>query len=381
MNAAVERERRLVDFAIASLARRPAKTLGLILVHALIVFLLGSVLLFGAAVRREAAAILADAPEIVAQNMVMGRHDLASGADLERLQGLRGVRRVEPRLWGYLWDSAGAATYTLMVPSPSDAAPALAPGGSIVGEGVARARKLEVGKPFFLVSPAGRFLRTRVQAILPAASALVSADLVLVDEAAFRAFFDLPADRWTDVALTVANPREVATIAEKAALKLPGWRFVTRADIRRTNEALFSWREGLTLALVASSLLAFVILAFDRASGLTAEERREIGILKAIGWETSDVLRMKLWEGVAISLTAFLLGLLLAWIHVFAASAGLFEPVLKGWATLYPRFALSPQIDTLEIATLALMTVVPYTAATVVPIWKTAVTDPDTVMR
>ena len=381
MSTLVERERHLLDFAVASLARRPTKNLGLTLVYALVVFLLGSVMLFGSAVRREAAAILADAPEIVAQNMVMGRHELATGADLDALKGLRGVRRVEPRLWGYLWDSAGAANYTLMVPSPTDGAHAVAAGESIVGEAVARARKLTVGKPFFLVSPTGKFLRTRVKAVLSDASALVSADLVLVDEASFRTFFGLPADRWTDFALTITNPREVSTVSEKASVKLPGYRFVTRADIHRTNEALFSWREGLALALFASSLLAFVILAFDKASGLSAEERREIGILKAIGWETSDVLRMKLWEGVVISLTAFLLGLLAAWVHVSAFSAGLFEPVLKGWSTLYPQFALSPRIDALEIATLALMTVVPYTAATVVPIWKTAVTDPDTVMR
>lgn len=381
MSSALERQRHLLDYAVASLARRPTKNLGLTLVYALVVFLLGSVMLFGSAIRREATAILDGAPEIVAQRMVMGRHDLASAADLDALKGLRGVRRVEPRLWGYLWDSAGAATYTVMVPSPTDAARAVGPGEAIVGEGVARARKLAVGKPFFLVSPAGRFLRTRVKAILPSSSALVSSDLVLVDEASFRAFFELPADRYTDFAVTVANPREVSTIAEKASARLPNYRFVTRADMIRTDEALFSWREGLALALLASSLMAFAILAFDKASGLSSEERREIGILKAIGWETSDVLAMKMWEGVVISGTAFLAGVLAAWIHVFAFSAGLFEPVLKGWSTLYPDFPLSPRVDALEIATLALLTVVPYTAAIVVPIWKTAVTDPDTVMR
>lgn len=381
MGARFERQRHLLDFAVASLARRPAKNLGLTLVYALVVFLLGSVMLFGSAIRREAGVMLADAPEIVAQSMVMGRHDLATGADLEALKGLRGIRKVEPRLWGYLWDSAGAANYTVMVPSPSDAAHALASGEAIVGEGVARARKLAVGKPFFLVSPAGKFLRTRIKAILPQASALVSSDLVLVAEADFRSFFAIPADRYTDFAIEVANPREVSTIAEKASVRLPTYRFVTRADMHRTLEALFSWREGLALALLAASLLAFVILAFDKASGLSAEERREIGILKAIGWETSDVIRMKLWEGTAISGTAFLAGLLAAWVHVFFFSAGLFEPVLKGWSTLWPRFPLSPEVDALEIATLALLTVVPYTAAVVVPIWKTAVTDPDAVMR
>ena len=59
----------------------------------------------------------------------------------------------------------------------------------------------------------------------------------------------------------------------------------------------------------------------DKASGLSAEERKEIGILKAIGWETADVIRMKFWEGILISFSAFMLGYLAAYLHVFYSSA------------------------------------------------------------
>ncbi len=381
MRAAFERRRHLLDFAVRSLARRPTKNLGLVAVYALVVFLVGSVMLYGAAIRREAAAMLTNGPELTAQAMVMGRHEMSRTADVAALKGLRGVRRIEPRLWGYLWDSAGAANYTLMVPPASDTAHTLAKGEAIVGEGVARARKLAPGKMLFLVSPSGKFLKTRVKAILSPDSALVSSDLVLVEEGDFRAFFELAPDVWTDIAVTVTNPREVTTVAEKAALKLPGHRFVTRADMSRTAEALFSWREGLTLALIAGALLAFAILAFDKASGLSAEEKREIGILKAIGWESRDVIAAKLFEGGLISGLAFLLGVIGAWTHVFFFSAGLFEPVLKGWATLYPHFPLAPSIDALEMATLAMLTVLPYMAAILVPVWRTASADPDAVMR
>ena len=381
MRAALERRRHLLDFAVRSLARRPAKNLGLTAIYALIVFVVGSVMLYGAAIRREATAILASGPEIAAQAMTMGRHEMSRDADVAALKGLRGVRRIEPRLWGYLWDSAGVANYTLMVPPASDGAHAVGKGEAIVGEGVARARKLAPGKMLFLVSPAGKFLKTRVKAVLSSQSALVSSDLVLIEESDFRAFFDLPAGVWTDVAITVTNPREVGTVAEKAALKLPGHRFVTRSDMARTSEALFSWREGLTLALVAGAILAFALLAFDKASGLSAEEKREIGILKAIGWETRDVIAAKLFEGGLISGLAFLVGVVAAWGHVFFFSAGLFEPVLKGWATLYPRFPLAPTLDALELATLGMLTVLPYMAAILVPVWRTASADPDAVMR
>jgi ABC-type lipoprotein release transport system permease subunit len=103
--------------------------------------------------------------------------------------------------------------------------------------------------------------------------------------------------------------------------------------------------------------------------------------LKAIGWETGDVIGMKLWEGVLISLSAFLLGFVAAYVHVFRFSAPLFEPALKGWSVLYPRFALVPQIDGMQVATLFFFSVFPYAAAVLVPIWRAAITDPDAVMR
>ncbi len=90
---------------------------------------------------------------------------------------------------------------------------------------------------------------------------------------------------------------------------------------------------------------------------------------------------MKLWEGVLISLTAFLAGFVAAYLHVFRFAAPLFESTLKGWSVLYPRFELVPHIDGMQVATLLFFTVFPYAAAVLVPIWHAAITDPDTVMR
>ena len=59
----------------------------------------------------------------------------------------------------------------------------------------------------------------------------------------------------------------------------------------------------------------------------------------------------------------------------------LVTPILQGWAVIYPDFPLSPHVDGLQLLTLALLTTLPYIAATVVPIWRTASADPDAVMR
>ncbi len=377
MIAFLRRQGYLLDYSLSSLARRPGKHLGLLLVYGLIVFLLASTLLFTQSLRQEAALVLAESPELIVQRLLAGRHDLVPASYLERLGQIRGVSESYGRLWGYFYDPAARANYTLMV--PREAPPAA--GEVRLGAGVARTRGLGPGDYLSLRSARGEPFSLKIAALLDADTELVSSDLMLMNSDDFRRFFDFPADRFTDIVLRVRNPVEVRKVAEKISLALPDTRPILREEILRTYDAIFGWRQGLVFVLLTGALLAFVIFAWDRASGLSAEERREIGILKAIGWETGDVLRMKFWEGAALSLTAFLAGYLLAYVHVFHFSAALFAPVLKGWAVLYPDFSPVPFVDGLQVATLFFFTVFPYTVATIIPIWRAAVTDPDQVMR
>jgi len=377
MIAFLRRQGYLLDYSLSSLARRPGKHLGLLLVYGLIVFLLASTLLFTQSLRQEAALVLAESPELIVQRLLAGRHDLVPASYLERLGQIRGVSESYGRLWGYFYDPAARANYTLMV--PREAPPA--EGEVRLGAGVARTRGLGPGDYLSLRSARGEPFSLKIAALLDADTELVSSDLMLMNGDDFRRFFDFPADRFTDIVLRVRNPVEVRKVAEKISLALPDTRPILREEILRTYDAIFGWRQGLVFVRRTGALLAFVIFAWDRASGLSAEERREIGILKAIGWETGDVLRMKFWEGAALSLTAFLGGYLLAYVHVFHFSATLFAPVLKGWAVLYPDFSPVPFVDGLQVATLFFFTVFPYTVATIIPIWRAAVTDPDQVMR
>ena len=373
----LHRQRYLIDYTLAALLRRKTRNLGLLLVYTLLVFLFAAALLLGEGLRREAAVLLRDAPEVIVQRLVAGRHDLLPAAWLDTLRRIRGVGAVQGRLWGYYYDPAVKANYTLM------AAPdrGLAADEILIGAALARVRQIGVGDYLSLRAATGQPLPLKITGILDSPSELLSADLLLLAEAGYRQLFQLPPDVYTDAVLTVRNPREANTVAQKIALALPDSRPISRAEILRTYDAVFNWREGLLFVVLGTLTLAFIILAWDKAAGLSAEEKREIGILKAIGWETGDILRMKLWEGTLISLTAFLAGYLLAYWQVFHGGARLFAPVLKGWAVLYPQFRLTPVVDAQQILVLLAVTVLPYIVATLIPGWRAAIADPDAVMR
>jgi ABC-type lipoprotein release transport system permease subunit len=377
MNRLVNRYRNILDFTLSSLVRRKWKNFSLLAIYTLIVFALASLILFVTAIKREAALILQGAPDMVVQRISVGRHDLIPLSYGEAIGAIRGVEKVEPRLWGYYYDSLIGANYTMMVSdtlldTPDDV---------VIGNGIAAARKMAEGDfmPFqaFDKSP----LLFQVQKVLPYESELAAADLILLSEKGFRELFNFPAGQATDLALTIRNPREMTTIAAKIVERFPDARPILKSEILRTYDSVFDWRGGMMIVMLASAVFSFVIFAWDKATGLSAEERKEIGILKSIGWETSDVLLLKFWEGVVISLTAYLVGVILAYCHLFFFSASLFEHALKGWAVLYPRFRLVPAIDPYQLAILFFLTVIPYTTATIIPSWRAATVDPDTAMR
>jgi cell division protein FtsX len=373
----LERHRYFIDFTLSSLLRRKWRNISLLSVYALVVFLIASVTFFAGSLRREAELVLQGAPELIVQRTVAGRHALIPESYIDTIKNIRGIQAVTPRLWGYYYHPAAQSNYTLMVPEEFEHGDDAAE----IGAGVLRTWKTVEENKLFFQTVGEEPVVLNVAKVFSSDSDLVAADLILVSENVFRRINNFPEGFATDLSVRVRNQLECRTIAEKIADVLPDTRPILREEIQRTYASLFGWRSGYIIVLLSGAFLAFLIFAWDKATGLSADERSEIGILKAVGWDTADILTIKFWEGLTVSLPAFLLGVIFAYIHVYFSSATLFEHALKGWAILYPRFRLYPAVNAFHLAVLFFLTVVPYTFITIVPAWRAAITDPDTVMR
>ncbi len=384
----MKRHLKILDFALASLRRRPFKNWAIVAVYAFTVAVVASVLFLTESIRREAAQLFVGAPELTVQRMVGGRHVPIDIESRNTIAAFPSVIDVEPRFWGYTYDAVTESTITVMGVGPGMASIELVEGRlpthsteCAVGAGVAAMWGSEVGGEIILVDAATTGVLYEVVGTFESPSDILTNDLVVMtaDEAAL--FLGLPEGAATDLAVRVANENEIDTIAAKIKREYPDARPITRAEVLRTYDAVFHWRSGMMLAVFSGGLIAFVILAWDKATGLSAEERREIGILKAVGWDISDVLELKMWEGVVISLSSLILGLIAAMVHVFVFGAPLLTPMLRGWSVLFPELHPAPHIDPYLLFAIGFLTVVPYVAATVAPSWKAATTDPDAVVR
>ena len=133
--------------------------------------------------------------------------------------------------------------------------------------------------------------------------------------------------------------------------------------------------------MLLPALAALLLLAWDRLTGLSEAERREIGVLKAIGWEVSEVLTARLWESLLVALGGATLGVLGAYAYVFLAQAPGLAGALYGWSALYPPLRLTPQVDAAQALALIVGVALPFVAVGLVPAWRAATLDPDHALR
>jgi ABC-type lipoprotein release transport system permease subunit len=380
----------IIHYAILSLLRRWRKQLGLTLIYALVVAFYASIIFFIASLRLETQMVLQNIPELWVQKIAGGRLVPMQTNFLDSLKNIRGIRQVIPRIWGYNFDSPTGAVFTIM------GADSLIQGlkmlettqktklndqQALVGTGFLELRGLQMGESLTLLDNQGKIHSFRIVGAFRADSDLLTRDLIILSPSAARQILGLGKTELSDVALSIYNPLEVDNIGRKIDRRFAGIRVVTSAQLRATYETLFGWRGGIFVYGSVLAIFAFLILAWERASGLSREERQELGVLKAVGWQISDVLWLKFWEAWIISLTATLLGIGLALWHVFVWQAPLLKPFLIGWSVLYPQYQLVPVVDSESLLAIFALSIIPYLMATLVPAWRGAITDPAEIMQ
>jgi ABC-type lipoprotein release transport system permease subunit len=249
-----------------------------------------------------------------------------------------------------------------------------------VGPGVARLLGLRLGDRLALSTPSHQAVYS-VGEILPTSTSLLAHDALIVEMREARRLLGIPEGRVTDLAIEVFPPEEVPVVAEELGQRMPTARVVSQGDLGRLYELTFDARGGVLGALLLPALAALLLLAWERLSGLSLEERREIGVLKAVGWATEDVLAVRMIEAGLVAFFGTTLGLLAAYVHVYLFDAALLSRVMFGWSSLRTPLALAPATDPATLAALVAVVVVPFTAVAAFPAWRAATIDPDQALR
>ncbi|HSO30905.1 MAG TPA: ABC transporter permease [Labilithrix sp.] len=384
----------ILGFALKALARRKARALALGGGLAFAVALIAAVIFLTESLRAEAERAHEAQPDIVVQKLVGGRPTTIPASEASKLTDIPSVRAVTPRVWGYVFLPSLQGNVTIVGTARN--APPLSLANGVLAEG----RDLTPGAHEMIAgAELARFLGMRPgdELGLPTANPdahalklvgtfrssldLYTADVVICDEEDARALLVLPAGDATDLSIALSNPAESRVVARTITERIPGARVIERDLLARVYHLAYGRRAGFVLGAAIPALLALLVLAWDRASGVGPDERKEIAVLKAVGWSTSDVLWAKLFESLLVGASATALGLLLGYAWIFWLGAPGLRPALVGWSVLYPRAALTPAVDVAQLLGISLAVMGPFALLSIVPAWRAATTDPLETMR
>lgn len=386
----------ILAFALRALARRKARALALGGGLAFAVALVAAVVFMTESLRAEAERAHDAHPDIVVQKLVGGRPTTISAAEAAKLADIPSVRGVSARVWGYVFlpslqgnvtivgTSKGAPPLSIangVLAEGRDLAPAPGAHEMIAGAELAHFLGMRPGDELGLPTSNADARPLTLVGTFRSSLDLYTADVVICDEDDARALLLLPPGDATDLAVSLANPAEARVVARTITERLPGARVVERDLLARVHHLSYGRRAGFVLGAAIPAILALLVLAWDRASGLGPDERKEIAVLKAVGWSTSDVLWAKLFESLLVGASATALGLLLGYAWIFWLGAPGLRPALVGWSVLYPRAALTPAVDVAQLLGISLAVMGPFALLSIVPAWRAATADPLDTMR
>ena len=389
------RQRNILDYTLGSLWRHKFKNGGVFLVFSMVIFIIASFRLVTTSLENSSDTLLKSVPDIIVQKMRAGRQDILKLEERGSLDQIFGIKTITPRVWGYYFDETSGANYTVFgIPRDKwlhtfpdilrDSGEGLSlkrgVSAAVIGHAVRKHKNLEDRRSFSLFRPDLSLKSFYSVATFPSNYEVITADLIVMDMEGAQDLFGMHKSEVTDLALEVGNPAEIEKIAQKISESIAGSRVITKSQLHKTYRAAFGWRSGFGLVCLLGSIAAFIVLAWDKATGLSEEQRREVAILKAIGWHTTDILTIRFWESVLISGAAFIAGGLAAWIHVLWFEGYLFMPVLLGWSIIRPSLVFVPALHLADVMLILSISVMPYLAATVIPAWRSAVIRPESIV-
>jgi len=383
----------LIEYAINSILRQKYKAIFITIVFTLLIFLLTSIFFITNSLRYELDSTVESLPEITIQNLKAGRVVDIDVDMVDDILGIAGVNDAVARVWGYYYFKNGGVNLSLVgideyekqykksftnivdkfdLNSPS----------MILGVGVKQVFKDSYYEEYFnFIKPDGTLKKVNIAGVFDGDTKLESNDVIVMSKDLLREIFDMSEDKATDIVVKVANPQEVATVASKIELMFPNSRVITKQDLKVSYQNIFDYKSGVFLALFIIALFTFFIIIYDKASGLSSEEKREIGILKAIGWRVDDVLKEKFYEAFIISFFSYIAGVSLAVGYVYIFQAPLLKNIFIGYSDLKVSFELPFIFDIQTLALVFLLTIPIYVGATIIPSWRVATLEADEVIR
>jgi len=303
----VRKHSNLASYALGNVLKYRTKSAAIVMALFISTSILCSAEFIREGVVQDISASVDEGPDIIVQRLVGGRQGVVPTDWLSNVTDTHGVRLATPRVWGYA-DVGNGRLLTIMGVNSTEYGSIIGATGTelleqgrflnesdtrkmIVGSGIvdmmaasALSIQIQVGSILSLISFDGELVDFEVIGIFSSESKIFSYDLILTDINSSREVLGVDNSSCTDVAVWSDYGSDLDSVAFRLDTGITDARVLTRDAISDAMLKTYGGRAGVVALLWTVVLLAVVLLAFTASSAGSEEARREVGLLKALGY-------------------------------------------------------------------------------------------------
>jgi hypothetical protein len=370
----------LLAWAIRDLMRRPLENGLLVAAFMLTVSVTAAPLLFTQALSTTTDLMLEDAPSLIVRKFnAMGWTPIPSDQSAKIAKSVPGVIAARPRVWGRVAGPEGPLTVIGVDrngPPLPQSTPLPKRGEAVAGTEV----KIDRASPLLTLT-GQRTATLRVVGRSETKTDILEPNIVLLHIDAARNLLGIPDGYASDLAIEVFNPAEESAILPDLTAAFP-WtvRITTRTESAGIYAAGLARLGGMAAAFLVPALLALCLLV-----AVTVRDRFgrrfEIGLLKALGWTTGDIVRLQVSRALLIGIPGAIGGLMLAFLMVFWPNANWLGRLCPEWQAFAFRPSFSPGDAGFILLEVTGLVVLPFLAATIGTVLRCAIADPQEMLE
>ena len=379
------------NFIFLLLVKHKSKHFAIFLISIFIVFLTSSILFIKNSLQKEISQALENQSDFIIQKTVANKIKDIDTSLIDEFYEINGVSKVTQRVYGQYYFMPENVYFTIIgidffeettnkdlkeLLNFLNISKFLEKDSMIIGNGVKKVLdKYAYFDSYDFKLENENSKNIKIFKDLPKEANLIANDLIIMDINIAKKILDIKPDFATDIVLDVPNPLERQNVKEQILLKESNIRILQKDELKKEYENMFNYKGGIFLILFIVVIFTFILVLYQRYSMISSNDKREIGILKAVGWSIKDIIKLKIIENFIVAFMAFIIGVIFAYIFVFILQAPVLKNIFIGFSNIKNDFILNQNIKISNLITLFLFFMVPFLSAVLIPVWKIAVID------
>ncbi|MCT7594571.1 ABC transporter permease [Aliarcobacter butzleri] len=379
------------NFIFLLLVKHKSKHFAIFLISIFIVFLTSSILFIKNSLQKEISQALENQSDFIIQKTIANKIKDIDTSLIDEFYEINGVSKVTQRVYGQYYFMPENVYFTIIgidffeettnqdlkeLLNFLNISKFLEKDSMIIGNGVKKVLdKYAYFDSYDFKLENENSKNIKIFKDLPKEANLVANDLIIMDINIAKKILDIKPDFATDIVLDVPNPLERQNVKEQILLKESNIRILQKDELKKEYENMFNYKGGIFLILFIVVIFTFILVLYQRYSMISSNDKREIGILKAVGWSIKDIIKLKIIENFIVAFMAFIIGVIFAYIFVFILQAPILKNIFIGFSNIKNDFILNQNIKISNLITLFLFFMVPFLSAVLIPVWKIAVID------